>query len=95
MDTFPGMLATRAAAKAKDPELALVPEREAIVRFVLCAFCWLLLDIATLCAFVHLRGVSWLLLAATLLALIPIPPDTLRFQRGRSSGDVAPEEGAR
>ena len=47
--------------------------------FVLLAISWLLLAVATLRARVYPRGASWLLLAATLLALVPIPLANLPF----------------
>ena len=47
--------------------------------FVLLAASWLLLAVATLRARLYKRGSSWLLLAATLLALIPLPLANLPF----------------
>ncbi|HSK83226.1 MAG TPA: hypothetical protein VK902_07435 [Rubrobacter sp.] len=78
-NTFVTPMVAREAPAFLDNPLSGILQVWLPFNFSLLALSWLLLAVATLRARVYPRGTSWLLLAATLLALVPIPLSNLPF----------------
>ena len=78
-NTFVTPMVAREAPAFLDNPLSGILQVWLPFSFVLLAISWLLFAFATLRARAYPRGASWLLLAATLLALIPIPLTNLPF----------------
>jgi len=78
-NTFVTPLVARAAPAFLDNPLSGFLQVWLPFDFVLLAFAWLLLAVATLRARVFARGPSWSLLVGALLALVPVPLANLPF----------------